>query len=283
MNNINEVQNSSKVLDALFAQRHLYSRAKKCELTMFIIPILNCLIANIPSSYVNKEAIFICLLIIYVISIALKNVNSNDYEKAAEIQEYVDRTIYGIRIKKNRIDKYSVDSLKRIIKSINIKHKEKSEAQKNATGDSEEHGVKDWYVGINESLEKKYAIYKCQEQNTWWDENNNKTYKKVLCVFYLIVFAVLLIAFRNGSFGFLIASLEPISSILSLNSKMHKYENVSREIRILENTIDTDNINMSDLEEIQAKIFERRKIGYSVPDFIDKFKSKELHEIYKED
>ena len=283
MNNINELQNSKGILKALFAQRYLYSRAKKYEVAIFILIILNCLIANLFIIYMEEKYVLIFAIIILIASIILEKIKEKDFEKAAEIQEYIDRKIYGFDIKKHRIDKYSIDELEHIIKAINLRHKKIAELQQNFSGDSKEHGVKDWYVGINKNMKREVAIYKCQTQNTGWDKSNNDTYKKIKILFAVVILVLIIWAFKVSWYSFLIAILEPIISIINFAIKSKNFEDISKKIETLEDRIDIDNINVEDLEYIQDKIFERRKLGYAVHDFIDKIKSKELHEIYKEE
>lgn len=283
MNNISELQNSKEILKALFAQRYLYSRAKKYELAIFILIILNCLIANLCIAYIEEKYVLICAMFILIVSVILEKIKEKDFEKAAEIQEYIDRKIYGFDIKKHRIDKYSIDELEHIIKFLNLRHKKRAELQQNFSGDSKEHGVRDWYVGINRNMTKKVAIYKCQIQNTGWDKSNNDTYKKIKILFAVAILVLIAWAFKVSWYSFLIAILEPIVSIINFSIKSKDFEDISKEIKTLENRINIDNINVEDLEYIQDKIFERRKLGYAVPDFIDKIKSKGLHEIYKEE
>ena len=93
MNNINELQNSKGILKALFAQRYLYSRAKKYEASIFILIIVNCLIANLFITYIDEKYVLICAMIILIVSIILEKIKEKDFEKAAVIQEYIDRKI----------------------------------------------------------------------------------------------------------------------------------------------------------------------------------------------
>ncbi len=281
MNNINELQNSKRILKALFAQRYLYSKAKKYEVAIFIMIILSCLIAKI--TYIGEQYILICAMIILIVGRILEKIKEKDFEKAAVIQEYIDRKIYGFDIEKQRIDKYSIDEIENIVKFINLRHKKRAELQMNFSGDSKEHGVKDWYVGIDKNIERRVAIYKCQTQNTGWDRSNNDTYKKIIKIFEVAMLVLIILAFKMSWYSLILAILEPIASIMNFENKSKDFEDISIEIETLEKRIDIDNINVEDLKDIQNKIFERRKLGYAVPDFIDKLKSKELHEIYKEE
>ena len=60
------------------------------------------------------------------------------------------------------------------------------------------------------------------------------------------------------------------------------YQKISQQIKTLEDIVDkTDIKDINVLKEIQEKIFERRKTGYKVPDFIHNFKASELHKKYE--
>lgn len=279
MNKINNLQNSEEILSALFAQRCLYSKAKRIDTIIFMLMIFNCVIANI--NCVKEMYVFIIVFTIAIINVIFHETKEKSINEAAEIQEYIDRKMYGFKINES-IDNYSIEELKRKIKSINIKYEKKASVQKNATGDSKEHGVKDWYVDIKQNMKKNNAIYKCQTQNTWWDEKNSQTYVKINFVLFLAIFIVFVWALKTESYAFLIAMLEPFLYIFDFYRKNQKFADVSKEIKTLEERIDKDNIDIKDLEYIQEKIFKRRKIGYMVPDFIDKLKSIKLHRIYKE-
>ena len=78
MNNINELQNSKGILKALFAQRYLYSRAKKYEASIFILIIVNCLIANLFITYIDEKYVLICAMIILIVSIILEKIKEKE-------------------------------------------------------------------------------------------------------------------------------------------------------------------------------------------------------------
>ena len=282
-NNINKIQNTEEVLSALFAQKYLYSKAKWYGVIKAILIILSCIITNFLNIVIGDKYVLICAIIIILGSCVVEKHKDELVAEAAEIREYADKKIFEIEVENNKIDKFYINELNKKIKSLNFKYKKKAKIQKESTGDSKEHGVKDWYVGISPSIYKNLAIYKCQIQNSEWDKSNNEVYKKIIGLFTVIIVVFVLYMFKMSWYSAILAVSEPIVRFGIIICKSRKYQELSIAIKTLEERIDIKNINIKDLLCIQNKIFERRRLGYEIPDFIHKLKSEELHNVYKEE
>ena len=283
MNKINELQNTKQIKDALFTQKTLYHEMYINKIVAFVIIIIGVIIAKILESNNVDEILISIINLIFAASFLLINyLCNNKCEFAAIIQEYVDRTLFEFEIPKDSIDKFSIKEIKQKIYETINSHKKKYEIQIEKTGDDPEHGVKNWYTNISDDLDIIEAIYKCQKQNTWWDQEQDKIYFKFKIVFIVILALLLCILFVNMWQIIVITILGTLIDLSNIYITYKNYKKISQEIKTLENTVDkTDIKNITILKEIQEKIFERRKTGYKVPDFIHNFKASELHKKYE--
>ena len=138
----------------------------------------------------------------------------------------------------------------------------------------------DWYTNISNDLELPDAIIKCQKQNTWWDKEQDKIYAIFKIAFTILLILILVMLFINMWQVIVITVVSIAVELYNLYAKYKTYAKLSIEIQTLED-IYIKSKDEKILKEIQSKIFERRKTGYKVPDFLHNFKSIDLHEKYK--
>ena len=281
MNKINEVQNSKEIKEAIFSQKMLYREMYRYRIFSFIILIVGIILVKILENNNINEMIVVVINLIFAIIFGLINKLSSDQCKyAATIQEFVDITLYKFEIIDDRIDGIKLEEIEEKIYETIKRHKKEYQKQINSTGDSPEHGVADWYTNISDDLEMQDAIIKCQKQNTWWDKEQDKIYAIFKIVFTTLLILTLVILFIDLWQVIVITVVSIAIEIYGLYDKYKNYAKLSIEIKILED-IYLKSKDEKILKEIQSKIFERRKTGYKVPDFLHNFKSVDLHEKYK--
>lgn len=281
LNKINEVQNSKEIKEAIFSQKMLYREMYRYRIISFIILIAGIILVKILENNNINEMIVVVINLIFAIIFGLINKLSSDQCKyAATIQEFVDITLYKFEIIDDRIDGIKLEEIEEKIYETIKRHKKEYQKQINSTGDSPEHGVADWYTNISDDLEMQDAIIKCQKQNTWWDKEQDKIYAIFKIVFTTLLILTLVILFIDLWQVIVITVVSIAIEIYGLYDKYKNYAKLSIEIKILED-IYLKSKDEKILKEIQSKIFERRKTGYKVPDFLHNFKSVDLHEKYK--
>lgn len=281
MNKINEVQNSKEIKEAIFSQKMLYREMYRYRIISFIILIAGIILVKILENNNINEMIVVVINLIFAIIFGLINKLSSDQCKyAATIQEFVDITLYKFEIIDDQIDGIKLEEIEEKIYETIKRHKKEYQKQINSTGDSPEHGVADWYTNISDDLEMQDAIIKCQKQNTWWDKEQDKIYAIFKIVFTTLLILTLVILFIDLWQVIVITVVSIAIEIYGLYDKYKNYAKLSIEIKILED-IYLKSKDEKILKEIQSKIFERRKTGYKVPDFLHNFKSVDLHEKYK--
>ena len=279
MNQISKRQNENDILEALVAQKYLYSLSKFINVICYIISIILIFIGFVTTDKLN-EIVIIGVVLGEVVNALLEIYRNNIIRDAAEIQEYIDYTLFGFKFKNNKISKYTVDEIKRKIIKINVNHKKYSDIQKNNNGESKIKGVKDWYTNIDENLSTNLAISECQKQNTYFDYSLLKIYKYLN---YLVVIIWIFISF--GLFYKkeypIVWALIPLITKIVLNLRaLGKLDEAVFAIKILEDQ--RNNKGQKELLlEIQEKIFNRRKCTLIIPDWLYKLKSLKLHLIYR--
>lgn len=281
MNKINEVQNSKEIKEAIFSQKMLYSEMYRYRIISFAILIVGIILVKILENNNINEIVVVVIDLVFAIIFGLINkLSSNKCKYAAAIQEFVDITLYEFEIIDNQIDGIKLEEIKEKMYETIKRHKKEYKKQINSTGDSPEHGVSDWYTNISDGLQMQEAIIKCQKQNTWWDKEQDKIYFIFKIVFTTLLILTLVFLFRNMWQIIVITAVSIAVEVYGLYKKYKDYVRLSIEIKTSED-IYLKSKDKKILKEIQSKIYERRKTGYKVPDFLHNFKSVDLHEKYK--
>lgn len=281
MNKISEMQNTEEVREALFSQKMLYHEMYIYRIIAFVILIVGTISSKVLENNNIAEIIIVVINFIFALTFALiNNLSSDKCKYAAIIQEYIDMTLYKFEILDNEIDGIQLEEIKEKIYETIKRHKKEYKNQINTNGDSPEHGVADWYTNISNDLEIEEAIIKCQKQNTWWDKEQDRIYAIFKIVFTIVFIVSLVFLFKVMWQTVVITFISIAIELSSLYRKYKNYANLSIEIKTLED-IYVKSKDTEILKEIQRKIFERRKTGYKVPDFLHNLKSVELHEKYK--
>ena len=278
--NILEEQNSEKNLRLLVAQRALYSRSKSfknCELLILVISIATPVLPIIPIKFSKSypEYYFgIAATFFLTFSLLIGKVSKNSQEKAAEIQQQFDCSLF-------KLDYQPVVDNEEILKISD-------EAISKDGGIKEQ--VRNWYTDAISKFNFPYSALACQQQNIGWNISLDKRYLNFLLFFFF--FSIILILgigliwngikplFYSGfgnCYNFLVFSSAiikiPLSSARSIRNQIKEKEEFIKEKHEIFSDISANSRDCIPyiLKEIQSNIFRFRKNYKPIPDFFYKF------------
>lgn len=281
MNDIQKKQNTKEILEALYAQRRLYTEVKDIRRINILIILLNCSCTKLLEINEIKQALIIVIAFI-IINLIIEKIATKKSSLAVAIQEYIDRKLFGFGFEKNQIDDYRIKDIQQKIQEIIDKHKKECYKQIHAKGDEKDRGVKDWYNEISDSLPRVNAIFKCQIQNTWWERELSKWYLNFLRFNIIIMFLISVILLWNYLVPCLLILSELVVYFINRCISYKEYEDISKDIKAVQEYIEnTNSMSLKGLEDLQEKIYKRRKIDFRIPDWVYNLKSNKLHEKYK--
>ena len=263
INNILERQNEEHSLELLAAQRQMYSCAKRINngyiLLSVLLPFSCSIILTFTDSSLIKSlsclASIISLFISYIVNQKKKEIKIH----AAYIQQkfdiYVyqmpwDEKLFGPNINMDGlIVKYSYEIL------ANKKEKDK---------------LKNWYACTIDEKDRYKWILACQRQNFWWDVGLRKKYRNYssTAIILLCILIILIGIINNETTNDLLIRIIFILPILTcLKDIISRINDDISVLKQLDNALNNDaEKTMEDLQYIQKKIFEHRKICYAIPD-----------------
>ena len=278
--NILEEQNSEKNLRLLVTQRALYSRSKSfknCELLILVISIAISVLPIIPIKFSKSypEYYFgLAATFFLTISLLIGKVSKNSQEKAAEIQQQFDCSLF-------KLDYQPVVDNEEILKISD-------EAISKDRGIKEQ--VRNWYTDTISKFNFPYSALACQQQNIGWNISLDKRYLNFLLFFLLssiiVILGIGLIwngikpLFYSGfgnCYNFLVFSSAIIkitlSSARSIRNQIKEKEEFIKEKHEIFSDISANSIDCIPyiLKEIQSNIFRFRKNHKPIPDFFYKF------------
>lgn len=289
MNNISTDQNKEENLLLLFSQKTLYNKSKTTKYFAMLLAIINFALGIVSKTTdLYKYQFLISIFIITLTSRYLKNLSCKSNDLASSTQELIDRKLYGFKIESRFLENHDASELISVAKDLKEKYHQKYLVEINNSGTDTPNGVKNWYTKIYPSLPVDEAILKCQKQNIYWDKHLIEYYKNILntlCVFIGIIFLILYWNQGVNSFVLGIISSFSIFDILKNELSMtKKFTTHNIEIdSIISASVNLGSINTDFLENLQSKIFSRRKSCFNVPSFIHKLKSIKLHSKYDRD
>ncbi|GAA0504578.1 hypothetical protein GCM10008986_35170 [Salinibacillus aidingensis] len=261
MNNINKKQNTSELLLYLFAQRKLYSRSKGILSIFFCVSLFFYILGAI--SFIQNNIYFKLFYVLWLMSFIILSIReSNKLNNAANIQEIVDRTLFGFDLFSPKIKTTELHKL-----AIQLKNKYTNEYEFEVTHNGEDGGVKDWYSNV-EGVPRNRAIILCQIENCEWELNLRREFQRINILLFALLIIIYLIIYRTTSIVVLISSLYPLLTLLidRLGYIYKNYKNIKEGedinkslIEIYENIhlYNNDNI-INKAKEIQSCIYERR-------------------------
>lgn len=274
--NILEEQNSEKNLRLLVTQRALYSRSKSfknCELLILVISIAISVLPIIPIKFSKSypEYYFgLAATFFLTISLLIGKVSKNSQEKAAEIQQQFDCSLF-------KLDYQPVVDNEEILKISD-------EAISKDRGIKEQ--VRNWYTDTISKFNFPYSALACQQQNIGWNISLDKRYLNFLLSSIIVILGIGLIwngikpLFYSGfgnCYNFLVFSSAiikiPLSSARSIRNQIKEKEEFIKEKHEIFSDISANSIDCIPyiLKEIQSNIFRFRKNHKPIPDFFYKF------------
>lgn len=283
MNRINEMQNSDEILMYLFAQRKLYDKAEKHKYIVGIITVVIFLCCNIDfvkETIGNVEVSLISGCWILVNIFWQKYINKN-IQNAATMKEILDRKLFGFNIEERDIDSNIQEVLRQQAEKIKEKNIDEYVIQAKNTGKDDPPGVRDWYDNISSTISQNQAIYNCQLQNTWWDKKLSKIYITLIYIILAIIFCVIIFIYRDftiQSFAMkILTSASLVAMIIKEIMSYYEFNKLNTSIVCNIKSIENSSISLNQLENLQAKIYKRRKMQFAVPNILHKALSVKLH------
>ena len=272
MASIYEKQSNPLIIQSLFAQRRYYTYAKIWTSVYFVICIaLVCFFAVLKSfckcDFITGLSIGLSIATFFA-SLSINEVVSKLKKKAAEIQQYIDASVFKREEDGSAIwqSPLTTNKIKEIVSSF-----PKSGFCKNDK----------WYEDYSSQPYKKQIVL-CQKENIRWDKNL-RAYYKYSCIVLLIVaiIAIFIIGLsRNSSFleilSFISWSLPFIKYCYSFKKRMNEDgERLEKLNRTADSLAELDFENHSEafhlIVGLQNDIFEHRKKAVLIPNFFFKF------------
>lgn len=289
MNNISIDQNKEENLLLLFSQKTLYNKAKTTKYFALLLAIINFALGIVSKTTdLYKEQFLISIFIIALASKYLKNLSCKSNDLASSTQELIDRKLYGFKIESRFLENHNASELISVAKDLKEKYPQKYLVEISNSGTDKPNGVKNWYTKIYSNLTVDEAILKCQKQNIYWDKYLIKCYKNILNTLYVFIGIIFLILYWNQGLNSFVLGIISSFSIFDLLknelSMTKKFTTHNLEIdSMISASVNLGSINTDFLENLQSKIFSRRKSCFNVPSFIHKLKSIKLHSNYDRD
>lgn len=289
MNNINNDQNKEENLMLIFSQKILYDKSKNIKFFTILLAVVNVLLDIVLKSILSYPVH--CAISTFIITCFSKYMQStlNGFnDLASATQELVDRRLFGFEVKSKYLNNHTISELISVAKDLKEKYPQKYLININNNGTDKPNGVKDWYTNIPSNLSINDAILKCQKQNTYWDKcliNHYRKLLKILCFFILVIFLFLYWNQRGYNFVLGIISYFSICEII-INELLMSNKYISNNIEIdsiISTSFSLGVVNTDILENLQSKIFARRKSGFNVPSFIHKLNLIQIHYKYNRD
>lgn len=277
MNEIGESQNELRFLSLQYAARYYYNRAEVLNYFVWMICIINILLVSLPFDFLQN--IKIITFLFSIVTIGLQLLLKRYTAIAAAMRKFGDYSLFEFKLP-DQFNNYTKEDLVELSIRVKAKNPKKAEEQYSSSGSDPERGVKDWYVDVDNNLNKSEAILYCQKQNVWWDKNLSQTYFNILRALIVASILILIVIFPDKT---LLDAICFLSSITALIVKLiweyltiRKYREVSISVDTLLKT--PCEMNESLLLEIQNKIDQRRNMPFLSVDFLHKITARKYHE-----
>ena len=272
---IYEKQSDTLIIQCLFAQRQKYSQAKLVAYAYFVLCVVAVCVFTVLKSITHSEIItgfsiglsIIILLATWPINKLISKIRAG----AAEIQQYIDVTLYSNSQYSHLQDQWYCPLTKDHIIEIVSKY------PKSGFNDNDK-----WYEDYS-SLDYCQQILRCQKENLRWDSDLRKkygsTYKGIMLTILVAIFVFGVIV--NPSFMKII-SIVPwcmpfLKYIISFNRHMQEDDKRITKLKdqadnLLYNfglVLNGDELIQKEIE-LQNGIFEHRKQAVLIPNFFYK-------------
>ena len=272
---IYEKQSDTLIIQCLFAQRHKYSQAKLVAYVYFILCVVAVCVITVLKSIIHSETIsglsLVLSLMTFLVAFPLNKLISKIRTEAAEIQQYIDTTLYSSNQYSHLNSKWSCPITKDRVIEIVSKY-----PQSGFTYNDK------WYEDYS-TCDYSKQILLCQKENLRWDNDLRKKYATAYkVIMYVIIVSIFVAAaIINPSFlSFLSIALwclPFIKYLWSFNKHMKEDDNRITKLKntadnLLNNLgliLDGDELIQKEIE-LQNGIFEHRKKAVLIPNFFYK-------------
>ena len=272
---IYEKQSDTLIIQCLFAQRHKYSQAKLVAYVYFILCVVAVCVITVLKSIIHSETIsglsLVLSLMTFLVAFPLNKLISKIRPEAAEIQQYIDTTLYSSNQYSHLNSKWSCPITKDRVIEIVSKY-----PQSGFTYNDK------WYEDYS-TCDYSKQILLCQKENLRWDNDLRKKYATAYkVIMYVIIVSIFVAAaIINPSFlNFLSIALwclPFIKYLWSFNKHMKEDDNRITKLKntadnLLNNLgliLDGDELIQKEIE-LQNGIFEHRKKAVLIPNFFYK-------------
>ena len=268
---INQKQNEEEMLQLQYYARTLYNTAETLFLIKFIVLILNIILGIIS---IDIKVIAITTIVLVIIEL----IENYCIKNATNARNLFDDILFDFSIQND--SQYIVEKAYKLCE----RRKKKYMIQKNNTGNDNPPGVKDWYTK-NSGTSREEIIFKCQKENTKWDEKITNINKIIVSIIIIIAFITYILINYNNSVkelltGLAIAIELIIELVLLCNSYKKFNENLAKRNHEIDR-IEKKNIEINDLEDLQELIKERRILKLIPFNSIHKLISNRMHEVIR--
>ena len=268
---IGKKQNEEEMLQLQYYARILYNRANRMFVLKTIVLITGVLTVVLDFNIVVTAIIAILYKTLNVVEVKC-------IENAASARALFDAKLFDFDISRN------CDEIKEKAYKICVKKREDFEIQKNNTGMDVPPGVKDWYT-MNDGSTKREIIFKCQIENTKWDEKITRINTIILQIIVIVMFIGYVFLKRNTTvlefFMNLFIGYELIEQVLVTGLEYKRYNcNLIKRKQEIER-MQQGKIKKKDIERLQELINERRELRLVPFNGIHKYVSAEMHELLK--
>ena len=270
-----EKQSDTLIIQCLFAQSKKYSKAKVVAGLYFFFCVVAVCVFSVLKSIVHNELITgLSIGLSFATFFAAFPINhyiSKIRTEAAEIQQYIDTTLYSSNQYSHLNDKWSCPLAKdRIIEMV-------SKYPQSGFTDNDK-----WYENYS-TCDYSKQILLCQKENLRWDSDLRKKYAIAYKVIMYVIIALIFVAAAiiNPSFLNFISialwCLPFIKYLWSFNDHMKEDDNRITKLKnsannLLDNLgliLDGDELIQKEIE-LQNGIFEHRKKALLIPNFFYK-------------
>ena len=271
---IYEKQSDTLIIRCLFAQRNKYSQAKVVAGLYFVFCVFSVCVFAVLKSITHNELITGLSIGLsfatFFASFPINNCISKIRTEAAEIQQYIDITLYSSNRYSHLNNKWSCPLTKdRIIEMVS------KYPQSGFTDDK-------WYEDYS-TCDYSKQILLCQKENLRWDSDLRKKYALAYKVLMYVIIALIFVAAAiiNPSFlNFLSIALWCLPFVKYLFSFGKHMKDDDNRITRLKNkadnllnnfglALDGDELIQKEIE-LQNEIFEHRKKALLIPNFFYK-------------
>ena len=286
MNKIFTEQNKEDILLLQYSARKHYNRAEKLQYAIWGIILANILLNTVLKSCIGDYFMKVFSMLLLILQMFLTKRKYINIKIGAYTKELIDCTLFGFD-SNCRLYNYSDQKLKEFA----VRKKQNSndyEIQISNTGKDRPRGVKDWYEN-RENQDINTAIFGCQCENIWWDEELCERYMYIFLGIVLTLMSAIIYINKDISvFNIIFTVVIPcIQIIIELISQVKNFINLKvyiGKVTIKKHEIQK-RLNLIDKEsliELQDLILQRRQYEIIIPNWLHYISALKLHNLREE-